>query len=285
MRRTFFFILTNIAVIAMISLIIGIIQLIGYSIDLEYVGILLIFSAILGFAGSIISLLISRWVALRAVGGRVIETPQTEQEKWLINTVARLAHEWKFKTPQVAIYSSNDLNAFATGPSKNRSLVALSSGLLNTMTRDEIEAIIGHEIAHIGNGDMITMTLMQGVLNTFVIFFSRFIAKMVADRLELGRIFQMFIMIIFQILFGLLASIILMWYSRRREYRADAGSAKYVGAPKMIDSLRKLGQVKQQEPLPTEVNAFGITGKKDSLFSTHPSIENRILALQGLKKI
>ncbi|MBN3858982.1 protease HtpX [Neisseriaceae bacterium PsAf] len=285
MKRIFYYLMTNIAVIAMISLVLFIAQLAGVPIDTASMSGLLVFSIIVGFTGSIISLWISRWMALRSVGGRIIETPQTEEEQWLVNTVARLAQEWGFKTPQVTIYNSNDPNAFATGPTKNRSLVAVSSGLLNIMTRDEVEGVLGHEIAHIGNGDMVTMTLMQGVLNTFVVFFSRIIANIVEERFELGGAAYIAVVIVLQILFGLLASLILMWYSRRREYRADEGSAQHVGAPKMIASLQKLGKITQQEPLPQEVNAFGIAGSKDSIFSTHPSTENRILALQGLKKI
>ncbi|QRN41468.1 MAG: protease HtpX [Neisseriaceae bacterium] len=285
MKRIFYYLMINIAVIAMTSLVLFVVQLAGVPIDTASMGGLLVFSIIIGFTGSVISLWISRWMALRSVDGRIIEVPQTEEEQWLVNTVACLSQEWGFKTPQVAIYHSNDPNAFATGPTKNRSLVAVSSGLLNMMTRDEVKGVLGHEIAHIGNGDMVTMTLMQGVLNTFVVFFSRIIANIVEERFELGGSAYIAVVIVLQILFGLLASLILMWYSRRREYRADVGSARHVGASKMIASLRKLDRVTQQQPLPREINAFGITGSKDSIFSTHPSIENRILALQGLKKI
>lgn len=286
MKRILLYILTNIAVVAMVSIALFVIQLVfGVNLDPNTTYGLLLFSFIFGFAGSIFSLLISRWVALRSVGGKVIEQPTTEQEQWIFGVISRLAQEWGFKMPQVAIYPSNVPNAFATGPTKNKSLVAVSTGLLALMNRDEVEGVLGHEMSHIGNGDMVTMTLLQGILNTFVIFFSRIVASLIKEKSEMGDIAYFVIILVCQFVFGLLASIILMWFSRYREYHADAGSAKHVGAPKMIAALKKLGSIESQDDLPKELNAFGINRGKDSIFSTHPSINNRILALQGLKKI
>ncbi|MFH4415973.1 MAG: protease HtpX [Neisseriaceae bacterium] len=286
MRRVFFYLLTNFAVMLMFSIVLLIARMAGVPVEPQSLVRLAIFSLVFGFSGSIFSLWISRWVNLRAVGGQLITNPENQEERWLLETVARLAQQWGFKMPQVAIYPSAEPNAFATGPTRNRALVAVSTGLLDLMSKDEVEGVLGHEIAHIGNGDMVTMTLLQGILNTFVIFLSRILGRVLRDRLDLGVFGYMAVTIVLQIVFGALAMLVLMYYSRQREYRADAGSAKHVGPSKMIAALRKLerGLVAREQELPKEVMALGIKGeKKDSLFSTHPSIENRVLALQGLK--
>ena len=284
-KRIVLFLLTNIAVMVMFSIILAILSAFGINTDPNTTVGLLVFSAVLGFLGSFISLLLSKTMALRSVGGRVIENPANQDEAWLLSTVERLAMQWNLKTPQVAIYDSPDPNAFATGARKNASLIAVSTGLMQCMTKDEVEGVLGHEMAHIGNGDMVTMTLIQGVVNTFVIFFSRIIAQIAAAQVkeQLAGLVFFVCNIVLQIVFGLLASVVVMWFSRMREYRADAGSAKFVGTGKMVAALRKLQQMHGQvenEPLPQSVNAMGISGSRDSLFSTHPSLENRIARLQ-----
>ena len=284
-KRIFLFILTNIAVMVMFSIVLAILSAFGINTDPSTMGGLLVFSAVFGFLGSFVSLLLSKTMALKSVGGRIIENPTNQDEAWLLSTVERLAMQWNLKTPQVAIYDSPDPNAFATGARKNASLIAVSTGLMQCMTKDEVEGVLGHEMAHIGNGDMVTMTLIQGVVNTFVVFFSRLIAQLAAAQVKEGLQTLVFYVcnIVLQIVFGLLASIVVMWFSRVREYRADAGSAKYVGTGKMVAALRKLQQMHGQveaEPLPQSVNAMGISGSKDSLFSTHPSLQNRIAKLQ-----
>ena len=284
-KRIFLFILTNIAVMVMFSIVLAILSAFGINTDPSTMTGLLVFSAVFGFLGSFVSLLLSKTMALKSVGGRIIENPTNQDEAWLLSTVERLAMQWNLKTPQVAIYDSPDPNAFATGARKNASLIAVSTGLMQCMTKDEVEGVLGHEMAHIGNGDMVTMTLIQGVVNTFVVFFSRLIAQLAAAQVKEGLQTLVFYVcnIVLQIVFGLLASIVVMWFSRVREYRADAGSAKFVGTGKMVAALRRLQQMHGQveaEPLPQSVNAMGISGSKDSLFSTHPSLQNRIAKLQ-----
>ena len=284
-KRIFLFILTNIAVMVMFSMVLAILSAFGINTDPSTMTGLLVFSAVFGFLGSFVSLLLSKTMALKSVGGRIIENPTNQDEAWLLSTVERLAMQWNLKTPQVAIYDSPDPNAFATGARKNASLIAVSTGLMQCMTKDEVEGVLGHEMAHIGNGDMVTMTLIQGVVNTFVVFFSRLIAQVAAAQVKEGLQTLVFYVcnIVLQIVFGLLASIVVMWFSRVREYRADAGSAKFVGTGKMVAALRRLQQMHGQveaEPLPQSVNAMGISGSKDSLFSTHPSLQNRIAKLQ-----
>ena len=281
MKRILLFIATNLAVLVVISVLL---TLFGVSANPNDLFGLLIYAAIVGFSGSIISLLMSKWLAKRSVGAQVIEQPRTEVEAWLLNTVQNQARQWNLKTPEVAIYDSPEPNAFATGPSKNNSLVAVSTGLLQSMNRDEVEAVLAHEMAHVGNGDMVTLTLIQGVVNTFVVFLSRLISGIVARNSD-GEVSQgMYFMVsmVLQLVFGFLASFIVMWFSRQREYRADAGAAKLVGAPKMIAALKRLGgQSDEDGGLPREMNAMGISGGgKDSLLSTHPSLENRIARLQ-----
>ena len=281
MKRIFLFILTNLAVLVVISVILSLLGISGNPNDM---GSLLAFSAVVGFTGSIISLLTSKMVAKRSVGAEVITQPQNELESWLLNTVEAQAKQWNVKTPEVAIYHSPEPNAFATGASKNNSLVAVSTGLLQNMSRDEVEAVLAHEMAHVGNGDMVTLTLIQGVVNTFVVFLSRLISNVVAtnDRGETNGGIYFLVSMVLQVLFGFLASFIVMWFSRQREYRADAGAAKLVGAPKMIAALQRLkGETSE---LPKEMTALGIASeaKKDSLLSTHPSLDNRIARLKEL---
>ena len=277
MKRIFLFLATNIAVLLVISIILQITGL-GRSNSL---GGILGSAAVIGFTGSIISLLMSKSIAKASVGAEVITEPQNEVEAWLLHTVENQARQWNLQTPEVAIYHSPEPNAFATGATKNSSLVAVSTGLMNSMTRDEVEAVLAHEMAHIGNGDMVTLTLIQGVVNTFVVFFAKIIASVVAQNKD-GETSQgtyMLVYMVLQMVFGFLASIIVMWFSRQREYRADAGAAKLVGPTKMIAALQRLKGGASQ--LPQDMTAMGIASDaKDSLLSTHPSLDNRIARLQ-----
>lgn len=272
-KRIFLFLATNIAILVVISIVLAVLGINSRG----GTGSLLAYSAVVGFTGSIISLLMSKFIAKQSVGAEVIDTPRTEEEAWLLNTVEAQARQWNLKMPEVAIYHSPEPNAFATGASRNSSLIAVSTGLLDHMTRDEVEAVLAHEMAHVGNGDMVTLTLIQGVVNTFVVFLSRIIANLIARNK--GTYFL--VSVVFQILFGFLASLIVMWFSRQREYRADAGAAKLVGAPKMISALQRLKG--NPVDLPEEMNAMGIAGDtRDSLLSTHPSLDNRIARLKSL---
>ncbi len=282
MKRIFLFIATNLAVMIVIGIILSVLGISGNPNNLMG---LLAFSAVVGFTGSIMSLMMSKWMAKKSTGAYVIEQPRNETEAWLLNTVDNQARQLGLKRPEVAIYDAPEENAFATGPSKNNSLVAVSTGLLHGMTREEVEAVLAHEMSHVANGDMVTLTLIQGVVNTFVVFLSRIIANMVAgnnsdeEGAENSGTFFLVSMVL-QILFGFLASFIVMWFSRKREYRADAGAAKLVGAPKMIAALERL-KGNGTSTLPKEMNAMGIAGgEKDSLLSTHPTLDNRIAALQ-----
>ena len=282
MKRIFLFIATNLAVMIVIGIILSVLGISGNPNNLMG---LLAFSAVVGFTGSIMSLMMSKWMAKKSTGAYVIEQPRNETEAWLLNTVDNQARQLGLKRPEVAIYDAPEENAFATGPSKNNSLVAVSTGLLHGMTREEVEAVLAHEMSHVANGDMVTLTLIQGVVNTFVVFLSRIIANMVAgnnsdeEGAESSGTFFLVSMVL-QILFGFLASFIVMWFSRKREYRADAGAAKLVGAKKMIAALERL-KGNGTSTLPKEMNAMGIAGgEKDSLLSTHPTLDNRIAALQ-----
>ena len=282
MKRIFLFIATNLAVMIVIGIILSVLGISGNPNNLMG---LLAFSAVVGFTGSIMSLMMSKWMAKKSTGAYVIEQPRNETEAWLLNTVDNQARQLGLKRPEVAIYDAPEENAFATGPSKNNSLVAVSTGLLHGMTREEVEAVLAHEMSHVANGDMVTLTLIQGVVNTFVVFLSRIIANMVAgnnsdeEGAESSGTFFLVSMVL-QILFGFLASFIVMWFSRKREYRADAGAAKLVGAPKMIAALERL-KGNGTSTLPKEMNAMGIAGgEKDSVLSTHPTLDNRIAALQ-----
>jgi heat shock protein HtpX len=292
-KRIALFLATNLAVLLVLSVVLrllGVDRILDESgSDLDYQS-LLILSLVIGFGGSFISLAMSKWMAKRSTGARVITNPANSSESWLINTVQRLAQNAGVDMPEVAIYDSPDMNAFATGARRNSALVAVSTGLLRGMQQDEVEAVLAHEISHVANGDMVTLTLVQGVVNTFVIFLSRVIGHIV-DRVVLkndrGHGIGYFVSVIAaQILLGILASMIVMWVSRHREFRADAGSARLVGSRKMIDALARLDRG-QPAALPEALQAFGISGKKPHggfarLFMSHPPIAERIEALQRL---
>lgn len=288
MLRLFLFFATNIAVMALISLIFnligfqGLMQANGVDLDLNA---LLVYSAVIGFSGSFISLLLSKFMAKRSMDVKVISQASDELERWLLRTVEMQAERSGIRMPEVGIFNQIAPNAFATGWNKNSALVAVSTGLLQNMTRDEIEAVLAHEISHVANGDMVTLTLIQGVVNTFVVFLSRVIAFFI-DRVVFkvqrghGPAFWI-VSIVAQIVLGIFASMIVMWFSRWREYRADAGGATLAGRGKMIAALRRL-QGSQQAKMPDELLAFGInTGKMSALMSSHPPLADRIRALEN----
>ncbi|NLN39347.1 MAG: protease HtpX [Smithella sp.] len=289
MKRILLFLGTNIAVLVVLSIVI---KILGVDEILTANGInywnLLIFAGVIGFGGSFISLAMSKWMAKRATGAQVIVQPRSGTEIWLVQTVQRQASQAGIDMPEVAVFDSDSPNAFATGMNKNKALVAVSTGLLHTMNRNEVEAVLGHEISHVANGDMVTLSLIQGIVNTFVIFLSRIVGYFV-DRVilknEEGPGMGFFLTnIVAQIVFGILASIIVMWFSRRREYAADAGGASLAGAGNMIAALESLRRSSVQ-PLDGQMKAFGIAGKpsKNSLkllFMTHPPLEDRIEALK-----
>ena len=286
MLRILLFLGTNVAIIALISItfrLLGIDNLLAQNnVDLD-MNALLIYSAIIGFSGSLISLFLSKFMAKKTMGVHLIEQPRTQDEHWLLNVVQRQAQAAGIGMPEVGIFEGAP-NAFATGWNKNSALVAVSTGLLQSMNRDEVEAVMAHEISHVANGDMVTLTLIQGVVNTFVVFFSRIIGHLVdrvVFKVERGHGPAFWITsLIAQFVLGILASIIVMWFSRWREYRADAGAADLAGRHKMISALRKL-QKAQPQPLPDEMAAFGITGKGlKELFASHPPLEDRITALE-----
>ncbi len=283
MMRVGLFILTNLAVMAMLALVA---RLTGMDRYAGGIGPLLVYSAVIGFTGSFFSLLISKFVAKWTTGAKVITQPSNEVEAWLLQTVKRQADAAGIGMPEVAIYPGPESNAFATGAFKNSALVAVSVGLLNNMRRDEVEAVLAHEVSHIANGDMVTMTLLQGVLNTFVVLISRIVAQVAESALKRdnssGPGFVYFgVSMIMQLLLGVLASIILAWFSRRREFRADAGAAKLAGANKMVAALERL-KGGGESTLPQSVQTMGITGHKAlSLFATHPPLDDRIAALRG----
>jgi heat shock protein HtpX len=287
MKRIVLFVLTNLAVMIVISVMVRVFGL-DQALDAHglNLGALLVFSAVVGFTGAIISLLMSKSMAKWSTGAQVIDTPRDESQAWLLGTVKRLADKAGIKMPQVAVYEGQP-NAFATGAFRNAALVAVSSGLLSSMSREELEAVLGHEIAHVANGDMVTLTLIQGVVNTFVVFLARVVAffvDKVVFRTQRGTGPGYFItVLVCQIVFGVLAAIIVAWFSRRREFRADAGSAQYLGSPQpMMSALARLGGLSPGE-LPKSLNGFGITDKPSvaSLFATHPPLEARIRALQA----
>ena len=288
MKRIVLFILTNLAVLVVLSVVLkllGLDQAMYSQTGLDY-GALLAFSAVVGFTGSIISLLMSKSIAKWSTGAHVIEQPGNEAEAWLVETVRKLAQRANIGMPEVAIYEG-DANAFATGAFKNSALVAVSTGLLQQMNKEEVEAVLGHEIAHIANGDMVTLTLIQGVLNTFVVFFSRVVGTLVdraVFRNERGSGPGYFITVmVSQIVFGILASMIVAWFSRQREFRADAGSAKFLNTPRpMVNALKRLAGI-QPGALPQTLQAFGITegNRFMALFSSHPPLEVRIAALEA----
>ncbi|MBT0586247.1 protease HtpX [Alteromonas oceanisediminis] len=288
MLRVGLFIAVNIAILALLSItfrllgIDGLLQENGVDLNLSA---LLIYSAVIGFSGSIISLLISKFMAKRTMGVYVIETPRNATEKWLLDRVSVLAKKAKIGMPEVGIFESPAANAFATGASKNNSLVAVSTGLLQQMTEDEAEAVLAHEIAHVANGDMITLTLVQGVVNTFVVFLSRvigFIVDRVVFKVERGHGPAFFIVsLVAQVVLGFFATMIVMWFSRYREFRADAGGASLAGRNQMIAALQRLKSDNAPDKMPDEMAAFAISaGKVQKLFASHPPLEDRIAALK-----
>jgi heat shock protein HtpX len=288
MKRVLLFIATNLAVILVLSVVARLLGIDAYLAarggDL---GGLLVFAALFGFGGALISLAISKWTAKRAMGVRVIEQPTNPTEQWLVSTVRAQAQAAGIGMPEVGVFDSPEPNAFATGARRDAALVAVSTGLLQRMDRKEVEAVLGHEVSHVANGDMVTLTLIQGVVNTFVIFLSRIVGTIVdrtVFRTERGTGPGFFITVmVCQIVFGILASIIVAWFSRRREFRADAGSANYLGSPRpMMAALARLGGLDPGH-LPESVKAMGINDRPGwmALFSTHPPIEQRIAALQA----
>jgi len=292
MKRVFLFLATNIAVLVVLGIVL---QLLGVEslLDEQGVGLdlraLLIFSAVYGMGGSFISLAISKWMAKRATGARVIEDPRTQAELWLVETVGKHAKASGIAMPEVAIYDSPDPNAFATGARRDHALVAVSTGLLRGMNKDEIDAVLAHEVSHVANGDMVTLALLQGVVNVFVLFFARVIGHFV-DRVvfktERGYGIGYFaVSILAQIVLGILASTIVMWFSRQREFRADAGAARLAGARRMAAALERLKSASNQ-PLPEQLNAFGITGGVRgglaALLASHPPLEERIARLEAM---
>lgn len=284
MMRIGLFVLTNLAVMLVFGIVLSIL-----GIDAQSMVGLLIFAAIFGFTGSLISLFLSKSMALKSVGGKVITQPQTAQEQWFVDVVRRQSELLNLKMPDVVIYQAADMNAFATGAKRDNSLVAVSSALLETMTKNEAEAVIAHEMSHIANGDMVTMTLLQGVLNTFVIFISRILASVVSQAMSErnrggSRMIYFLIVMVFEFVFGLLASMIAMWFSRQREYYADAGSAKLVGTQKMIAALERL-KTSYEPQEDASMMAFCIHGAKkvklSALFMSHPPLDKRIEALRN----
>ena len=293
MKRIALFLATNLAIIVLLSIVLrllgveSILNESGSDLDL---GKLLIFAAVVGFTGSFFSLAISKWTAKRMMGVRVITQPSNSTENWLVNTVRQQAQMAGIGMPEVGIFQSPEPNAFATGARRDAALVAVSTGLLESMSQKEAEAVLAHEVSHVANGDMVTLALIQGVVNTFVVFLSRIVGSIVdrtVFRTERGTGPGYFITVmVCQIVFGVLASIIVAWFSRRREFRADAGSAQYLGSPTpMVNALKRLGSV-EPGTLPKTMAGFGITDRAGimALFSTHPPVEARITALQRLRQ-
>ena len=292
MKRIALFLATNLAIIVVLSItlrLLGVERILdeqGVNLDLNS---LLVFSAVFGFGGSFLSLAISKWTAKRFTGAQVIKQPRDNRERWLVDTVARQAQAAGIGMPEVAIYPAPEINAFATGMSRNNALVAVSKGLLDNMTQDEAEAVLAHEVSHVANGDMVTLALIQGVVNTFVIFLSRVIGQFV-DRVvfknERGHGPAFWITtIIAEIVIGILASTIVMWFSRKREFRADAGGAALAGREKMIAALQRLKVSAGEAELPDQLAAFGISGHISrglkGLFRSHPPLDDRIEALRA----
>jgi len=290
-KRVILFLATNLAIIVVLGITL---RLLGVERILDQQGIgldyqsLLIFASVFGFGGAFLSLAISKWTAKRLTGAQVIERPGNATEQWLVETVKHQAQAAGIGMPEVAIYPANDINAFATGANRNKALVAVSTGLLNSLSRDEAEAVLGHEVSHVANGDMITLALIQGIVNTFVIFLSRVIGHLVdrtVFKVERGHGPAFWITtIIAEIVLGILASIIVMWFSRQREFRADAGGAQLAGRDKMIRALEALQRTANQPHLPDQLAAFGISGRIGQgfarLFMSHPPLQERIAALK-----
>jgi heat shock protein HtpX len=288
MKRIFLLIVTNFAVLFVLSIsmqLLGIDRMLYQETGLNLVA-LLMFAAIFGFGGAFISLFISKWMAKMATGAQVIEVPANTTERWLVDTVKRQAEKAGIGMPEVAIYEAPEINAFATGWNRNSSLVAVSTGLLQNMTQEEAEAVLGHEVSHVANGDMVTLTLIQGVLNTFVIFLSRvvgFLVDKVLLKNERGYGIGYWVTtIVAELVLGIIAAMIVAWFSRRREFRADAGGASLAGRAKMIAALERLKLNHEQTTLPAQVQAFGISGGGGfmALLSSHPPLDVRIAALR-----
>jgi heat shock protein HtpX len=290
MKRIFLFIATNLAVVLVLSIVARVTGLDRWvaAYGGSYAG-LLVMAALFGFGGALISLAMSKWMAKRAMGVRVIEQPANANEQWLVSTVRGLATQAGIGMPEVGVFDSPEPNAFATGARRDAALVAVSSGLLQSMNRSEVEAVLGHEITHVANGDMVTLTLIQGVVNTFVIFLSRIVGSVVDRALSRdgegrGGIGYFVTVMVTQLVLGIVASMIVMWFSRRREFRADAGGARLAGRNNMIGALERL-KAAQEPALPGQLNAFGIGGGRgkglQALFMSHPPLEERIAALQS----
>ncbi len=288
-KRVALLIATNMAVMLLLGLVLSVLQN-YFGIALGRNSTLLVMAAIFGFGGALVSLLISKWMAKRSTGMEMITQPRNEGERWLLEVVQRQSAAAGVKMPEVGIYDAPEINAFATGPSRNNSLVAVSTGLLRAMSRDEAEAVIGHEITHVANGDMVTLTLIQGVLNTFVIFASRVVGRILdsmisGNRSNDGPGFAYYIIVfLLDMVFGMIAQVVVMWFSRQREFRADAGGARLAGKPKMIAALERLGQTYGANTLPSAVRAFGISGGiahgLQGLFMSHPPLAERIQRLR-----
>src|SRR5450631_1266908 len=287
MKRIFLFVVTNLAIVLVLSIVA---QVTGLDAWLAQqggsLGGLLVFAAVFGFSGSLISLAISKWMAVRAMGVRIIRQPSSADEQWLLDTVRALANKAGVGMPDVGIFDSPQPNAFATGPRRDNALVAVSTGLLSSMNRTEVEAVLGHELTHVANGDMVTLTLIQGVVNTFVIFLSRIVGNIVdrsmsRDSEGRGPAYLVTVLVT-QLVLGVLASMIVMWFSRERDFRADAGGARLAGREPMIAALERL-RLAHDQPLPSLLNAFGIAGGEGAgwrrVFKSHPPIEQRIAAL------
>jgi heat shock protein HtpX len=284
LKRVALFLATNLAVLALVSVVMSLL-----GVNAGQFGGLLVMAALFGFGGSIVSLLLSKWIAKRTTGAHVIETPRNEGEQWLLSTVRRQAQAAGIGMPEVAVYEAPEINAFATGANRNKALVAVSTGLLRAMNRDEAEAVLGHEVSHVANGDMVTMALLQGVLNTFVIVLARVVGRVVDGFLSGDREGPGFgyyiIVFVLEMVFGLFASVIAMAFSRHREFRADAGGATLAGRDKMIAALERLAQTYGHSTLPKQVQAFGISGGvgrgMQRLFMSHPPLDERIEALRN----
>lgn len=292
MMRVLLFVGTNIAVLALLNIVLFIVQGV-FGVRLGNYSGLLLMAAVLGMGGSFISLAMSKWIAKRTTGAQVITEPRNESERWLLATVKAEAQKAGIGMPEVAVYDAPDMNAFATGMSRNNALVAVSTGLLQSMDRNQVEAVLGHEITHVANGDMVTMGLIQGVLNTFVIFLARILGSVVDNALSgnrnnegnSGGFFYFIIVMVLQVVLGFFASMVVMWFSRWREFRADAGGARLAGRDNMISALQRLSGNHGDAVLPKAIQAFGISGDSSisRLFMSHPPIEERIAALRAAR--
>jgi heat shock protein HtpX len=285
--RIVLFLATNLAILVLLGIVMSVL-----GVDTRSTSGLLVMAAIFGMGGSFISLAMSKWIAKKSTGARVITQPGNQTEQWLYDTVQRMAKDAEIGMPEVAVYDSPDMNAFATGMKKNAALVAVSTGLLQNMNKDEVEAVLAHEITHVACGDMVTLSLIQGVLNTFVIFLSRLAANIINNFLSgdeegegLGFFGYMAVTIVLDLVLGLFASIIVMWFSRKREFTADKGAAYLTSKEKMVGALQRLQAHHEPSRLPDQVAAFGIRGKKGGLadfFRSHPPLDDRIEALRKL---